>query len=374
MVVESPKGAQPRIVTADPGRVGSPPVSAPLTSRLVSFTADDGMALRLTQYRSVAKEPDKGPVLLVHGAGVRGKIFSAPVETNFIQYLAEHGYDVWVEDWRASIDLPPNRWTLDQAAVFDHPAAVRTVAEETGADHVKAVIHCQGSTSFLMSAMAGLVPHVDVIVSNAVSLHTIIPAWARFKITYVAPVASHMIPYLDPQWGLHAPNLTAKLMDLAVKTFHHECDNPVCKWSSFTYGSGFPTLWRHENLDVMTHEWIKQEFGAVPFTFFKQMARCVSRGHLVSIDHNNKLPEDFAAQPPRTDARFAFFTGELNACFLADSQRRTYEQFDTWHPGRHSLHVFPKYGHLDVFIGCRAAQDTYPLMLAELEKGDSVGK
>jgi hypothetical protein len=368
MVIESPREEQPRNVTAGPDRVVSQPGRAPLESRLVSFTADDGKELRLTQIRSAAKHPVKGPVLLVHGAGVRGKIFAAPVETNFIQYLAEHGYDVWVEDWRASIDLPPNAWTLDQAAVFDHPAAVRTVAEQTGADRVKAVIHCQGSTSFLMSAMAGLVPKVDVIVSNAVSLHTIIPAWARFKITYVAPLASRIIPFLNPQWGLHAPNLPAKVIDLAVKAFHHECNNPVCKWSSFTYGSGFPTLWRHENLDVATHEWIKQEFGAVPFTFFKQMARCVSHGHLVSIDHNEKLPDDFAAQPPRTDARFAFFTGELNACFLADSQRRTYEQFDAWHPGRHSLHVIPKYGHLDVFIGCRAAHDTYPLMLAELDK------
>jgi hypothetical protein len=368
-VVESPTQAAPLIPTANPGPVGTLPASAPLEARHVSFRADDGMPLKLTQYRLSAREPDKGSVLLVHGAGVRGRIFSAPVATDFVRYLAQHGYDVWVEDWRASIDLPPNRWTLDQAAVFDHPAAVRTVVDQTGADRVKAVIHCQGSTSFLMSAMAGLVPQVDVIVSNAVSLHTIIPALARFKIACAVPLTSLLIPYLNPQWGLHAPNIPAKVIDLVVKTFHHECDNPVCKWSSFTYGSGFPTLWRHENLDAATHEWIKQEFGPVPFTFFKQMARCVSRGHLVSFDLAGTLPKDFAAQAPRTDARFAFFTGQLNACFLAESQQRTYEQFESWHPGRHSLHIFPEYGHLDVFIGCRAAQDTYPLMLAELDKG-----
>jgi hypothetical protein len=368
-VHELPKGHKPETSPAGPDHAGSMPASAPLEARLVPFTADDGMPLRLTQYRRPGKEPDKGPVLLVHGAGVRGHIFSAPVATNFVQYLADRGYDVWVEEWRASIDLPANNWTLDQAAVYDHPAAVRTIAEQTGSDQVKAVIHCQGSTSFLMSAMAGLVPQVPVIVSNAVSLHTIIPAWARFKIAYAAPLASTMLPYLDPQWGLKAPNLPAKILDLVVKTFHHECQNAVCKWSSFTYGSGFPTLWRHENLDNTTHEWIKQEFGAVPFTFFKQMSRCVSRGNLVSFDLTGKLPADFAAQPPRTDARFSFITGELNACFLAESQRRTFDKFDSWNPGRHSLHVVPKYGHLDVFIGCRAVEDTYPLMFAELEKG-----
>ena len=54
-----------------------------------------------------------------------------------------------------------NEWTLDQAAIHDHPAAVRKVVEETGAEKVKAIIHCQGSTSFMMSALAGLVPEVD---------------------------------------------------------------------------------------------------------------------------------------------------------------------------------------------------------------------
>ncbi len=341
--------------------------STPLERRVVSFTAGDGMPLRLTRYRLADKEPEKGPVLLVHGAGVRGHIFSAPVATNFVRYLADRGYDVWVEEWRASIDLPPSPWTLDQAAVFDHPAAVRKVVAETGAGRVAAVIHCQGSTSFTMSALAGLVPQVAVIVSNAVSLHTIIPTLARLKIAYAAPMVSRFTRYLDPQWGLHAPTVPAKVMDLYVRAVHHECANAVCKWASFTYGSGFPTLWRHENLDGATHEWIKGEFGAVPFTFFRQMARCVARGHLVSCGQP-ALPEDFAARPPESDARFAFFAGELNACFLAESQRRTFEQFEAWHPGRHALHVIPGYGHLDVFIGQRAAQDTYPLMLAELER------
>ena len=329
------------------------------------------MPLRLTQYRLAGKTPDKGPVVLVHGAGVRGHIFRPPVAVNFVTYLADLGYDVWVEEWRASIDLPPNSWTLDQAAVFDHPSAVKTVVEQTGASRVKSVIHCQGSTSFLMSAMAGLLPQVDVIVSNAVSLHTVVPTLARLKINFALPVVSLSLAYLNPQWGLHAPTLTAKLLNLYVKMVHHECSNPVCKWSSFTYGSGFPTLWRHENLDAATHDWITQEFAAVPMTFFKQMSRCVARGNLVNFDLKGRLPDDFAAQPPQTDARFSFFTGAQNACFLPEGQKRTFAQFEAWHPGRHSLHVFPNYGHLDVFLGKQAVNDTYPLLAAELEKKSS---
>lgn len=341
--------------------------TAPLTEEVVPFAAGDGMPLRLTRVRS-PRGADKGPVLLVHGAGVRGNIFRAPVPTHFVCYLADAGYDVWLEDWRASIDLPPNPWTLDEAAVFDHPAAVQKVVEVTGADKVKAVIHCQGSTSFTMAALAGLVPQVDVIVSNAVSLHTVVPELSRFKLNCAVPVVAKLTPYLDPRWGLRAPTAVAKLIDLFVRATHHECNNPVCKWASFTYGSGFPTLWRHENLDDPTHEWVKQEFGAVPLTFFKQMARCVARGNLVAVDGRPNLPEDFAAKPPQTDARFAFFSGEKNVCFLPESQRRTFAQFEKWAPGRHALHVVPEYGHLDMFMGRHAARDVYPLLRAELER------
>ena len=142
--------------------------------RIVPFTAGDGFECNLINVRG-EQAPTKGPVILVHGAGVRANIFRAPVETTFVDYLVAHGYDVWLENWRASIDLPPNEWTLDQAALYDHPKAVEKVVTETGHDAIKAVIHCQGSTSFMMSAAAGLVPQVKTIVSNAVSLHPVVP-------------------------------------------------------------------------------------------------------------------------------------------------------------------------------------------------------
>src|SRR3954465_14897645 len=111
--------------------------------RLVPFTTEDGHQLNLINVRG-PQEPTREPVLLVHGAGVRGNIFRAPVQTTVVDALLAAGYDVWLENWRASIDLPPQDWTLDQAALYDHPAAVRTVVAETGADRLKAVIHCQG--------------------------------------------------------------------------------------------------------------------------------------------------------------------------------------------------------------------------------------
>jgi pimeloyl-ACP methyl ester carboxylesterase len=337
------------------------------TQRVVPFRAGDGLELNLINVRG--RQPaGRGPVLLVHGAGVRANVFRAPVDTSIVQFLVDRGHDVWLENWRASIDLPPNEWTLDQAAVHDHPNAVRTVLEETGASSLDAVIHCQGSTSFMMSAVAGLVPQVKTVVANAVSLHTLVPTWSRFKIRYVMPVMRPLLPYVNPQWGLKAPNAVALAISLGVRLVHHECDNPVCKMVSFTYGAGFPALWRHENLNPATHEWIKHEFGDVPISFFVQMDRCVRRGHLISVDGFKELPEDFVAQPPQTDARFVFIAGRLNQCFLPESQRRTYEWFAGRRQNYHAFHELPSYSHLDVFLGKSAAQDVFPMIAAELEK------
>ena len=310
--------------------------------------------------------PAGTPVLLVHGAGVRANIFDPPTERTLIDCLMDAGYDVWLSNWRASIDGVPNRWTLDEAAVFDHPAAVKTVLERTGATSIKAVIHCQGSTSFMMAAVAGLLPQVETIVSNAVALHPVVPRATYLANLALIPTLGRMIDGLNPQWGLSAPAGWPTVIDWVVRATHHECNNPVCKHASFTYGLGFPTLWRHENLDEATHEWIKGEFAYVPTSFFLQMTRCLSAGHLVSTGRFAELPENFVEQAPKTDARFVLLGGENNVCFLPESQARTFDFLDHHHPGRHVFHELAGYGHLDVFLGKDAARDVFPLIVDEL--------
>lgn len=333
---------------------------------VVSFPALDGREINLIHVES-AQAPTKGPVMLVHGAGVRADIFRPPGQTSLIDLLLAEGYDVWLLNWRASIDLPPNEWTLDQAAAFDHPAAVSRVLSETGAETMQAVVHCQGSTSFVMSAVAGLLPEVTTIVSNAVSLHPTIRPFSELKIHWVAPLIARFSPYLNPAWGDTAEAPFEKAIAGLVRLTHHECDNEVCKGVSFTYGTGFPCLWSHDNLSDGTHEWLRGQFAECPLSFFAQMSECVRRGHLVSVSHLDRLPRDYTAEPPRTDARFVLFAGEDNLCFLPDSQERSFDFFDTHRPGQHALHVVPGYGHLDMFMGQNAAQDVFPQIMEELE-------
>lgn len=333
----------------------------------IDFAARDGFALNLVHCTGPSAGT-AGPVLVVHGAGVRSGIFQPPVSTTFVDALISANFDVWLLNWRASIDLPPNPWTLESAAVNDHPAAVRTVLERTGATSLKAVIHCQGSTSFMMSIVAGLLPEVTTVVSNAVALHTLVPRLAQLKSRYATDIVARFVKYLNPQWGLSPPRGWPTAIDWWVRATHHECNNPVCKHASFTFGAGFPTLWRHENLDETTHEWLKGEFAHVPMTFFQEMGRCIAAGHLVSSGHYAELPSSFVGQAPKTEARFVFLAGEFNDCFVPESQARTFDFFDRHAPGRHGFYELASYGHLDVFVGKNAARDTFPLIIDELAR------
>lgn len=340
----------------------SPP-TARTTTEVVPFLAGDGLPLNLHHVTGPVP-PTRGPVLLVHGAGVRADIFRPPEPVTVVDALLAEGWDVWLENWRASTDLPRNRWTLDQAALHDHPQAVRTVLDLTGSDTLKAVVHCQGSSSFVLSAVAGLLPQVETIVSNAMSLHPMVPRFSRFKIRRMAPIVATELAYADPHWGVTPPRrLLERALVRTVSLTHRECDNEVCHLVSFTYGSGRPALWSHENLSPGTHHWLRGEFGPVPMTFFAQMAASVTRGQLVSA-----LPElvGALAGPPRTDARIVLLAGADNRCFLPESQLRTYDWLESYRPGHDALHVFPGYGHLDVFLGRYAARDTLPTILQEL--------
>lgn len=343
------------------------PGTEELVTEIVPFTAGDGMELNLHHVRG-SQEPWRGPVILSPGAGVRANLFRAPEAVNIVDALVADGWDVWLENWRASIDLPPNHWDLDQAAVLDHPRAVACIIEKTGAETVKALIHCQGSSSFALSAVSGLLPQVDTIVSNATSLHPVVPAWSRLKIIEVVPRIAPLFPYLDPQWGdRRPPRFVERAMVAAVKATHRECDNGACRMISFTYGSGRPALWAHENLSARTHEWLRTEFGAVPITFFQQMSTSVRKGRLMPTGRFSELPADPMSGPPQTDARFTLIAGEHNRCFLPESQYRTFSYLDKYRPGYHRKRTISGYGHLDIFMGRYSARDVFPLILEELK-------
>lgn len=331
------------------------------TFDIIPFKALDGFDCNLWRLKHEGSK-HRGPVLLVHGAGVRANIFNPPNEINLLDMLAEAGYDVFLENWRASTELPANKWDLDIVAKNDHPAAVQKVCEISNSKNCKAIIHCQGSTSFMISAVLGLVPQVTTIVTNAVSLHPVVPSWSRVKLDVILEMAGTITNYLNPAWGNKAPDFRSKFFKALVLATHFEKDTTVGKFVSFVYGSGFPALWELENLTDETKEWIRYEFGPVPVHFFRHIRKGVHYGSLVSVDGKKR----YADANPETNARFVFFAGRLNKCFKSKSQEDSFNYFNKIKPDYHKLHVYDTYSHLDIFLGKNAHKDIFPVMIEEL--------
>jgi hypothetical protein len=342
-----------------------------LRRRVLPVRALDGRALTIHHIRG-DEEPTLGPVLLLHGTGVRAELFyGAPLPASIVDSLIRAGFDVWVGNWRGSIDLPECEYTLDEVARFDHPALVAAVLGETGASTLKAVVHCQGSTSFALACAGGLVPEVTDVVSNAVSFHVDVPKRSKLRMKVLLPGMQLFFPGFDPQWAIRPTALRARMLALVARLVRRECREPVCQMANFSYGAGGNVLWDHANLDPPTHRWIAREFGSVPTSFFKQMSRCVDSGHLVTVDGAADLPVDAVAAPPRNRPRWTLLAGGANRCFLPSSQRRTFEWLDGLEPGRHAFVELPGYTHLDVFFGRDAHRDVFRHIVDALRPGTS---
>ncbi|MDB4990014.1 MAG: hypothetical protein JWN04_5192, partial [Myxococcaceae bacterium] len=230
-----------------------------VTERFVTRT-EDGVELTLTRHRGGTK----GPVLLVHGAGVFSGMFDLPtLEQSFVAYLVQHGYDAWLLDWRASIKLPLRQLTLDEAAEYDFPAAVECVLAQTGASTLQAVVHCAGAAAFFMSLALGKLPQVRSVVCSQVALHYDAPPASDFKSALRLPSVleelglSSMSPNEDPEH----PVLQALLGKL-VDAVHHECSSQVCHRLTFMYGH----LYRHDQLNPETHARLDEQFGRCSMT------------------------------------------------------------------------------------------------------------
>lgn len=328
------------------------------------FRTGDGVDLLLTRYRGGGK----GPVLMVHGAGVSSGIFTTDlIETNLVEFLYAHGYDLWLLDFRVSIALPASEHQSngDQVARFDHPEAVALVRELTGADTVQAMVHCYGSNTFFMAMLAGL-EGVRSIVCSQVATDLVCPTPTRLKTGLHVPGfldkigVDSLTAYVDEDSGWRA-----KLYDTALRLYPipegEHCRSAVCHRITFLYS----LLYEHEQLTQRFHDHLHELFGMGNIATFEHLAEMVREQKVVSHDGEDV----YLPHLERLKLPIRFIHGAENYCYLPESTERTLNRLvEANGQSFYDRFVVPGYGHIDCMFGKNAADDVYPLILEHLER------
>lgn len=336
-------------------------------AQLHPLTASDGVELRLTRHAGGSR----GPVLLAHCIGVSSRMYALDtIETNLLEFLFESGFDVWLLDYRLSIDLPSavRPSSFDEVATRDFPAAVARVREVTGAESIQVVAHGVGSQAFTMAMLAGL-QGVRSAVCSQVSAHLRAPLTNRVKASLFSHDLLDRLGFdglrVDPEPDVDWPErVLATLLQAHPVEGEERCGSAVCRRITAMYGP----LYEHDRLNRATHDALPRLFGHANLRAFAHLIRNLRAGHIVDERGENAyLPHLDRLAIPVT-----FLHGADNACLLPESTRLTASALAERN-GAHLYrwHSIPGYGHVDCMFGEHAVRDVYPLILRHLTGTDA---
>lgn len=343
------------------------------------FNTEDGLGLSLLRFQKRGSGSGEDAVLILHGLTLSSDMFIMPEHHNLVRYLHDQGYgDVWTLDHRMSNRFPYNlllhRFNLDDLAQYDYPAALREVRKHTGSKRLHVIAHCLGAVSFAMSLFSGQVEGFASVTFNSVSLTPRVPKWSRFKLAVVPFCVEYLIglPYLNPSWCEDPKWTRGRLFSKLVSSIHRECDVPACHMLSTMWGTGFPAPYSHENLHEVTHRRGGQLFGGTSVHYHRHVRKMVSAGRAVKMRAGDpkyaRLPDDYLENAGAITTPLLFMTGDQNAIFV-DSNIYTHQVLEErFGSGNRELKVFRGYGHQDVFMGKRVAQDIFPALVDFMDR------
>ena len=319
--------------------------------------------LRLTRYEGGRR----GPVLLAPGFGMSAMSFiGGTIDTNVTEHLVAKGYDVWLFDYRAGIDLPSSRtsFTLDDIATADWPAAIAEVLRVTGASSVQAVGHCVGSASLMMALASGSIPDVRSAVCMQFTLHPVTSPLNRAKaaLGVGSLLGSLGLTRVAPFTGGSA---LKKLLDLGLRAVPmptgERCAKPVCRWINAIYGCTHS----HDQLNDVTHEQLDNMFGVGNLRALDHMAVIMKARRAVAADG----ADSYVSHPERLRLPILLVQGQRNYIFRPEGSLRTLRWLQEANdPALYERVVLPGYAHLDALIGRDAPTDVFPVVGGHLDR------
>jgi cholesterol oxidase len=327
----------------------------------------DTAFLRLTRYDGSAKSKDpKGPVMLATGFGMSSHSFLAPtIETNLTEFLFDAGYDVWLFDYRAGIDLKSSgrEFTIDDIAQVDWRIGVKKALEETGRDELQVFGHCVGSVSLQMAVLDGL-QGVRSAVCAQFSVHpqTSLFNWAKSELRVGKMLDLLGVKVVAPD---NVPSPPDAVLDLTLRALPiprgERCGQAVCRWINAIYGCTH----RHAQLNEDTHQALNQMFGVGNIESLQHLTLMMRRR--LAVDHTGSTR--YLAHPQRLSIPLMLLQGTHNYIFHPSGTLRTLRWLRHHNAGtEYRREVLRDYGHLDAIVGSNAARDVYPRIASFLDR------
>jgi pimeloyl-ACP methyl ester carboxylesterase len=315
---------------------------------------EDGRRLALHRYRPDSLGQD-APVILCHGAGANRYSFDLPGAPSLAEFLRQEGRDVWVCELRGSgmSDRPglfhsdaPYRWDFEDHLRKDVPAVIKGVLQRTGAAAAHWVGHSMGG----MLIQAHLATSRDGSVVSAVTVGAPadftkmdrLPFRIMLKMEWIfklnpffpVPILARIITPLAQQAAallpaaFHAPNVTPETAR-RVMALSSQLLTSSKLWLNFArflrsgiYGPGDGT------------------------EYLAGLAACDVPVLILGGSRDQMAPEGAVCAPAVVNSD----SGERKCVIL----------------GR-AAGCVEDYGHMDLMVGKRAAEEVYPLILQWLD-------
>ena len=356
--------------------------SGPVMTVLHPLTTPDGVRVSVSHLPAGGGgAPDA--VLLIHGLTTSSDMFVMPEHTSIASYLHDHGFDVWLADYRMSNHYAYNTqasFEFEDIGSYDWPTIVGFIREQIGARRrLHVIAHCLGSVTFHYALYGKTITGIDSVISNSVSLHARVHPWAALKLLLAPFMVDHVLrlPYLDPSWADKAADHTrqpwlGRFIAKLVGLWHLECNVDACNLVSFTWGSGTPALFQHEKMAAATHDRLPELFGPIAMPYFRVVQKAYWRGQDFGLQ--SKKPEHVATYPRRLCDRVGevrvptlFLSGQHNHIFPGSNRHTAAAIRDRGVDGYDYVEI-PGYGHQDLFMGKDCERETFPLMLQFLQR------
>lgn len=394
----------------------------PVAATAIDLRLDGIPGITLPLYRLPRTHPaPNGPVLLLHGASAWSHSFTVGTRDGLGGYLLENGFDVFLLDWRGSMNMVakygPNAaaydvTSLDSCAEHDVSRAIEAIREIRREDRRPIAIfaHCVGGGVAAMAIAAGhvvargepadLPDRVDRVVLSTLGLFYEV-AWdgvlkGEDHLLEKVRVRDPKVYAVDSSPDVPFPKDIDDVYTLWPAAARP--DDPLPRFQKLSFMFGMPYLAPSIVDGLHSEAGLSKQFGMMHLQLFQHGVQNLRRGFAAPLDADESV-SDLAGsssrrrmvqrrpmgarvrstpQPLSVDHyldlsawskldRVHLLTGEQNTLWHRTSIDSMYEFLRR----RLSAAVCTKqihrgYGHQDLLWGKRSADDVFPSILTAL--------